>query len=106
MSDEESREYQGVYVAHWEVARFVVPSESKFLGVFHRVEMWRPHFPPEFELPGDRSTGFGPVRYFRMRVAGHVGPKGHFGHRGICSRELFIERVIECAPTDRPGRTW
>jgi hypothetical protein len=41
-----------------------------------------------------------------MSVVARVGPKGHFGHLGICSRELFIDRVIECTPTDRPGRTW
>jgi len=106
VSHDAPHEYHGVYVAHWEVARFVVPAKSKFLGLFPRVEKWHPHFPVDFELPGDRSPGRGPGRCFRMSIVGRLGPKGHFGHRGICSRELFIDRVLECTPTDCSERTW
>ncbi len=61
------QEFQGVYVAHWEIARFEVTVGRTFLRR-QRIEKWYPHFPRDFELPD--STGFdrGPGRKYSMRV--------------------------------------
>ena len=71
-------EYEGVYVAHWEVARFAVV-QGRFLGwLWRRVEKWAPHFPDNFELPNsavDSPTPRGPPRFYRMRVRGQLGPR-------------------------------
>jgi hypothetical protein len=101
-------EFDGVYVSHWEVARFVVPAGRRFFGLMPRIEKWAIHFPAELpesltkRLEADRH---GPARYFRMRVRGRLGPVGNFSHKGICTRELFIVRVISCTETTEPGPT-
>jgi hypothetical protein len=101
--------FEGVYVAHWEVSRFAVLG-SRVLGLLWRgVHKWRPIFPAGFRLP-DEATGTslrrGPPHFYRMRVLGALGPRGHFGHLGICERELTIAEVLACERTDSPGRTW
>jgi len=100
---------EGVYVAHWEVGRFVVDAGAGPLGLWRRIEKWWPVFPGNFVLPpqpGAADQARGPARYFRMRVRGSVGPRGSFGHRGICTRELFISEVLDCEETSTPGKTW
>lgn len=100
-------EISGVYVMHWEVARFVVVNGRRFFGLFPAVEKWRPHFPEDFKFPGDKSPlGRSGVRYYRMKVIGILGEPGRFGHMGICKREVFIEQVLECDETHNPGPTW
>ncbi len=99
--------FEGVYVSHWEIGRFAVIRGRRLFGLRPRVEKLYPHFPSDFGLPPlDFSSPDIPVRYYRMRVRGHLGPKGHFGHMGICRHELFISKVINCEETDNPGPTW
>jgi hypothetical protein len=100
------QEFEGVYVAHWEVARFVI---QRGRGLFGRpkIQKWLAWFPPDFRFPQpDAHDRHGPGRAYRMRVRGRVGPRGHFGHQGMCVRELHISEVLECVETSSPGRTW
>lgn len=109
MEDEPERDFEGVFVSHWEVPRFCVVSGRRFFGFLPRVEKWEAIFPEGFELPEWRDLvafGQSPGRCYRMRVRGRLGPKGHFGHKGMCSRELHISRVISWEETDDPGPTW
>jgi hypothetical protein len=99
-------EFEGVYVAHWEAARFAVQVGR---GLFGRpkIEKWQAVFPSTFKFPHaemlDRRS---PGRTYRMRVRGRLGPRGHFGHMGICTRQLDIVDVMACEETSSPGRTW
>ena len=105
----EEQEFEGVYVAHWEVSRFIVQAGKGLFGLWQRIEKWCPSFPETFVLPekaGEVVEPRGPARYFRMRVRGRLGPKGSFGHRGICNRELVISEVLDCEETSTPGKTW
>ncbi len=98
-----------MYVAHWEVVRFVVDAGPGPWGLWRRIEKWWPVLPESFVLPWKKGATVeprGPARYFRMRVRGRLGPKGSFGHRGICRRQLFISEVIACEETSTPGKTW
>jgi hypothetical protein len=47
---EQLQEFEGVYVAHWEIARFEVTVGRSFLGR-QAIEKWYPRFPHDFELP-------------------------------------------------------
>jgi hypothetical protein len=106
MSDNQT--FTGIYVAHWEVARFVVETGRRFFGLFPRIEKWQPIFPEGFQLPATHTarTTRGPAEYFRMTVKGTLGPRGHFGHMGICSRQLTVSEVMACEKTEMPGKTW
>jgi hypothetical protein len=103
----EEHEFSGVFVSHWEVPRFCVVSRSRLFGLFPRVEKYEAHFPlsafDTFEL---RAARHGPARNFRMRLRGHLGPRGHFGHMGMCSHQLFVSEILECAETSEPGAAW
>jgi len=94
--DEE--EIAGVYVAHWELSSFVPETLSP------RREQWLPRFPPEFQLP-PAPVPRGPPRFFRMTLRGRVGPRGAFGHMGMCQREVLVSRVLACEPTTDPRPT-
>ncbi len=98
----------GIYVDHWEAARFVVVTGRRFFGLLPKREKWQALFPEGFQLPGDGQprTIRSPARYFRMTVKGAVGPKGRFGHMGICSRQLTIDAVLACEVIGDPGHTW
>ena len=102
----ELKEYNGMYVEHWEVARFVVVTGRKLFGLLPRVEKWCAHFPEDFQLPHAGSEIRAAPRFYRMRVIGSLGPKGHYGHRGICDHELFISKVLAVEETNRPGPIW
>lgn len=103
----EEVEFDGVYVAHWEVARFVIPRGRRLFGLLPRVEKLLAFFPPNFTFPdSDAHSRRGPARFYRMRVRGRVGPTGYYGHKGICERELRVSKVISCEETDRPGPIW
>ena len=107
---DEERAFAGVYVPHWEVARFCVVTGRRFFGLLPRVERWRVvRFPDGFALRAwsDPSTfRESRGRAYRMTVVGRVGPRGRFGHKGICSRELHVVRVVSCEETTAPGPTW
>lgn len=92
------REFQGVYVAHWEIARFEVRVGRGLLG-FPKIEKWYAQFPPGFELPDAPPLARGPGRKYAMRVKGRLGPKGRFGHLGICNHQLEVTEVLSCEPT-------
>jgi len=100
--------FEGIYVAHWEVPRFTVETARRFFGLLPKIEKWQPIFPEGFQPPMDRQTQTtrSPARYFRMKIRGTLGPEGHFGHKGICSRQLTISEVISCEETKTPGKTW
>jgi hypothetical protein len=101
--------YVGIYVAHWEVSRLALPGDRILGMLWRRVHKWQPIFPEGFHLPDDpEGKGFGraPPRFYRMTVRGTVGPRGHFGHLGICERQVRISEVLSCERTDSPGRTW
>lgn len=100
------QEFDGVYVAHWEIARFCVVTGRRFFGLRPRVERWHiPGFPAGFTLPTARKRD-NPSAAYRMKVSGRLGPPGQFGHRGICCRELRVSRVLSCQETDAPGPLW
>jgi hypothetical protein len=102
----EIREFEGVYVAHWEVARFVIQTGRGFLGR-PRFEKWQARFPTTFVFPdADAHDRHSRGRTYRMRVRGRLGPKGQFGHRGICTRQLEVLEVLDCLETSSPGRIW
>jgi hypothetical protein len=102
----EIEEFEGVYVAHWEVARFAVQVGRGLFGR-PRIEKWQALFPGGFRLPGaeapDRRS---PGKTYRMRVRGRLSTAGRFGHRGICTRQLEIVEVLTCEETSSPGPTW
>ena len=100
----EEQVFEGIYVAHWEVPRFLVQRGRGWFGR-PRIEGWSVvGFPSDFKLPhpeaGDRR---GPGRSYRMRVRGRLGPPGQFGHRGFNVRELEVTEVLECVPTNSAG---
>lgn len=96
VADPEDTEFLGVYVPHWELARFIV------VGRTGTVEQWALYFPEgeldrlNLDLGGRHRHG----KSYRMRVRGRRGPRGEFGHKGICSRELFVATVLTCEETD------
>ena len=103
----EESEFEGVYVAHWEVARFAILRGHRFFGLVPRIDKWLAFFPPAFAFPDvDAHNRAGPARFYRMRVRGRLGPKGHYGHKGICDRELHVSEVITCEETRQPGPIW
>jgi hypothetical protein len=108
MMNTENQTYEGIYVSHWEVGRFVVITGRRLFGWLPRIEKWLAIFPQGYVLPFNLGlpTGRDNGHYFKMTVIGTLGPKGKFGHMGICTRELRISEVIACAETDSPGRTW
>jgi len=101
---DEATVFEGVYVAHWEVARFVVTVGSRLFGLLPKREAWRAHLPHGFEFPDSDAHGrHSPGRFYDIRVRGRLGPPGRFGHMGICKRELFVDEVLSCEPTtNRP----
>jgi hypothetical protein len=102
---EQLQEFEGVYVAHWEIARFEVTVGRSFLGR-QAIEKWYPRFPHDFELPDSPGFDRGPGRKYTMRVRGRLGPKGRFGHLGICSRELDVTEVLSCDRVADPQVTF
>ncbi len=92
-----SEEFDGTYVAHWELARFEVAVGRGLFGR-QKVERWYPRFPADFELPDQPGLGRGPGGTYAMRVRGSLGPKGKFGHLGTCSREIRVAEVLSCEP--------
>ena len=76
----DSRVFTGIYVDHWEVARFVVETGKRFFGLLPKHDKWQPLFPESFQLPGSQytTTTRRPAEYFRMTVKGTLGPKGPF----------------------------
>ncbi len=105
MNEENLKEYEGVYVAHWEVSRFVVEGK-KILGIFPKVEKWWPHFPEGFCFPGNETRNKKETKIFKIKVLAKVGPKGNFGHKGVCKREIFIKDVLVLKETDQHGKLW
>lgn len=68
-----TEEFEGIHVAHWEVARFVVQAGRGLLGR-PRIEKWQALFPAGFELPdADTHDRYSPARTYRMRVRGRLG---------------------------------
>jgi hypothetical protein len=98
------QEYEGIYVAHWEVSRFVVSRGGWFFGLVQIVQHWQPVFPEDFAAPirGRRDD----AAYYRMKLRGTLGPRGFFGHMGICRRQLFVKRILSCDKTEHPGKVW
>lgn len=97
-TDVEVGEYVGVFVSHWEIARFVVRVGAGPLGR-PQVEAWSAHFPSGFELPHPPDDRHSPPRYFQMRVVGRLGPRGRFGHKGLCTREIHVDEVVSWSET-------
>jgi hypothetical protein len=99
--------FDGVYVRHWEVMRFAVVTGKWFFGLFTKVEKLYPRFREgALEAQGIEGVTRGPGRTYRMKVRGKLGPRGSYGHRGICSHELHVEEILSCEETDDPGPTW
>jgi hypothetical protein len=97
MPADETQVFDGFYVAHWEVARFVATIGKRFFGLLPRTEAWQAHFPEGFCFPDPSAHArVGPTPTYRMTVRGRLGPAGRFGHMGICRRELFIDEVLAC----------
>jgi hypothetical protein len=91
------QEFSGVLVAHWEAPRFCIQRGTKLMGLLPHFESWLAHFPDSFSL---QSLGIcpqqgEPSRYVHMRVRATLSAPGHFGHKGICRRELFVSQVLE-----------
>jgi hypothetical protein len=99
---------EGTFVLHWEVMRFAVLKGRRLFGLLPKVELWFPHF-PDGALD---ACGVSPLlgrdqgKVYRMHVSGRLGPIGHFGHMGLCSRELFVCEILACEATTEPGPTW
>ena len=102
------QEYEGIYVLHWEVGRFVVHKGRRFFGLLQRVECWQLLVPDGFVWPVPHSTTLrhDPPRYYRMKLRGTLGPRGHFGHKGICRHQLRVLKVLSFEETDSPGKVW
>lgn len=98
--------FTGIYVAHWEIARFVIKTGKRFFGLLPKIEAWQLRFPEGYQLPESQATHNRrcPPEYFRMTVRGTLGPKGNFGHKGICSRQLNVLEVVSCEKIERPAR--
>jgi len=100
--------FEGIYVQHWEVARFAVVRGRKWFGLLPRIVL----FSPVFDAQALREHGVEPltdnlgVTYYRMTVRGRLGPPGSFGHMGICRHELHVDEILKCEKTDDPGPTW
>ncbi len=108
-STDYDQEFEGVYVAHWEIARFAVVRGRKLFGLLPRIELWQARFPEGFVFSAAddaSSPGRQPPRYFKMKLRGRLGPIGSFGHMGICRRELVVSEVLACTETSDPGPTW
>lgn len=79
VGDINDSEFVGIYAPHWELTRFVVTGSGT-------TEQWLPHFPDhEFDrlrldARGRHTLG----KSYRMRLRGRRGPRGDFGHKGIC----------------------
>jgi hypothetical protein len=110
----EAREYEGFYLAHWEVARFCIDTGVKRFGLFAIRERWVLYFPESFELPWGPEFGGKPKdfrhsdgRLFTLRFSGVVEPKGAYGHLGFCHRSAKVEQVLQCKEVDlHAGRCW
>lgn len=101
-------EFEGTFVAQWEVARCAVMKGRRLFGLLPKVEVWLAHFSVGVLDACGVPSGLrqDQARFYRMRVSGRLGPIGHFGHMGICSRELFVSEILTCEATPKPGPTW
>ena len=94
--------FRGVYRAHWELSYVRVTLGYWFFDLLPSRENWEPVFPAAVELPWSEALGGKPdpeqplikPRYLVMQFEGVPSTKGHFGHRGGCSRRVEIERVL------------
>lgn len=104
----ESEKISGKFVEHWEVPRFAVQVGTRFLGLLPRIEKWQAIFPPGFALPASvqPTKDRPPPRCFKMVVSGTVSPQGHFGHNGICRRQITVSEVLSCEETTDFTHTW
>lgn len=102
-------EFEGLYVHHWEAPRFVVDAGRGPFGLWRRVELWMPRFSDsvaDFLQEAGSEERRGPPRYYHMRVRGRLGPKGAFGHKGMCHRELHVTEILDSQETSKPGKIW
>lgn len=101
----EEREFEGVYEAHWELSCFVVQTTQGSPGR-PQIEQWLAWFPDGFTFPDEDTLDLRVGRSYKMRVRGRLGPRGHFGHLGVCERELFVTEVLVCVETSPPEDIW
>lgn len=88
-------EFEGVYLAQWEIAHFAPDGgrRLRWLGLKHG-EKWLAHFPSGASVP---TSGLHErASFHRMRVRGRIGPRGRYGHMGICQHELFVSEILDC----------
>lgn len=105
MTGETDKVYEGTFVAHGEIAHFVI-ARGGVLGLFRHTERWELKLPATYVFPGGENvlSKDAPVRYFRMRLRGTLGPVGQFGPRGMCTRRLTVAKVLTCTELDRPDQ--
>ena len=47
-------------------------------------------------LPGADHPDQWKERIYQIAVRGVLSPKGHYGHLGMCERELVVEELLSC----------
>jgi hypothetical protein len=109
----EQRQYDGIYVVNWEVARFEVVTGKRFFGLFENVE--RCHLVTADgvesiidklfggELPDDwRHHG---AVSFALSFDGCAIENGRFGHMGWCRWRVRLDKWLSVKNLDSWGAT-
>ena len=84
-SEPASSIYEGVYFYNFENAHFTPKGESKCWALKGDMS--------SAELPG--KAGASPWGTADVKIRGVLGPPGHFGNLGACTRLLTVLEVIE-----------
>jgi hypothetical protein len=104
----EERQFDGTYVAHWEVSRFEIVTGRRFFGLLETTECCRLETaegiePLEAVLFGGqipenwrRSGG----ARFAMSFEGRVLERGDFGHMGWCRWRVLVLRWLNVERLD------
>lgn len=97
-------EFEGIYIAHWEVSRFEMEiTERKWWGVSRRKERCRLELPEGIESPWFKEwDGEAPPNWrhmgglsFDVQFAGQVIEEGHFGHKGWCHWRIQVNKFLK-----------
>lgn len=95
-------EFAGLYIAHWEVSRFVITTGRRLWGLAEAQERCQLEYGEGVDVPWFQKWGgeeppnwMDMCLIFDVRLEGEVLEEGHFGHRGWCHWRILVTRFIE-----------
>lgn len=98
----ETRQFDGIYIANWEVSRFEIVTGKRFFGLLETVERCQLETEPAIEtVIGKLFAGKLPDNWrhhdavrFALSFVGCAVEKGYFGHMGWCRWRLRVQKWL------------